>query len=228
MQINDEWDWLEAPLDSKCLAWARQEHQRSASVLESLPRHQEIKDELQWLTESHAPRPEIYLVHDLFRLRQDASHKYGILEISKRQSGRLVESWETVLDIDNLRQIEEKSWELHNGFGFSSSVLGDRILLYLSKGGSDLHEIRDFDIEKRAFVDGGFHVTADRATATWLDINQLVITHTQYGAPMSSTGWPVASFLWARGTALQDAQRIHAGSTNDALSYVGGMGSDMN
>jgi prolyl oligopeptidase PreP (S9A serine peptidase family) len=40
-----------------------------------------------------------------------------------------------------------------------------------SDGGSDLVEMREFDLESRQFVDNGFRAGPGRFAAAWLDIN---------------------------------------------------------
>jgi prolyl oligopeptidase PreP (S9A serine peptidase family) len=62
-----------------------------------------------------------------------------------------------------------------------------RLLLMSSNGGSDLVEMREFDLESRQFVDNGFRAGPGRFAAAWLDINALL---------------SMAGSLWSRGSSI--------------------------
>ncbi|CAH0057783.1 unnamed protein product [Clonostachys solani] len=223
-----KWDWLEAQTAPECLAWVDGKNENSKAQLDSFSRFEQIHEQLQKLSESSFPTPEFCLLRDLFRIRKDSGHKYGIFEVSKFRADGTLGDWELVLDIGQLRETEGRSWEIQGNPFLRQSILhldnSSRILLRFSEGGSDLTEIREFDLKARSFVSNGFNAEPDRAIATWIDIDHVLIAHGLHGAPKASTGWPLDAFIWTRGTELTNAKRVFSGSSRDAMVLIGSVG----
>ncbi|VUC34375.1 unnamed protein product [Clonostachys rosea] len=224
----EKWDWLEAQTASESLAWVDSQNEKSRAQLDSFSRFELIHEQLQELSESSFPTPEFCLLRDLFRIRKDSDHKYGVFEVSNLQADETLGDWEIVLDIGQLRETEGRSWEIQGNPFVRQSILHlddhSRILLRFSEGGSDLTVIREFDLKTRSFVSNGFNADPDRAIATWIDIDHLLIAHGLNGAPKASTGWPLDAFIWTRGTDLKDAKRVFSGSSSDAMVLIGRIG----
>ena len=57
-------------------------------------------------------------------------------------------------------------------------------MLSLSRGGSDAAVLREFDIETKAFVEGGFHLPEAKGGAAWLDADTLLLSSAYGGETM--------------------------------------------
>jgi prolyl oligopeptidase len=217
------WQWLEEPQGAKGLEWARQETKITQQHLDALPRAHELHDKLDKLIEHNATPPTYALCGRLFRLKRDAVRKNGIIEVAESETPN---EWKTVIDIDDLRQREGKPWQLSQTafFTFSSIYLNSRLLLGLSEGGSDEVSIREFDVDQAAWVSDGFAVGPGRSSAAWLDLDHVLITHALDGGPTSSTGWPLNTYIWTRGTDLVEAKLVRSGDPSDAITYCSAIG----
>ena len=69
-------------------------------------------------------------------------------------------AWETILDLDKLAAEENEDWLFAGAQALPAS--GARMLA-LSRGGSDAVVLREFDVETKAFVTGGFFCRRRRA-----------------------------------------------------------------
>ncbi|MEM7570995.1 MAG: prolyl oligopeptidase family serine peptidase [Pseudomonadota bacterium] len=83
-------------------------------------------------------------------------------------------------------------------------------MISLSPGGSDAARWREFDLEAKAFVKGGFDVPVAKTWFDWVDEDHLLIG-TNYGADsLTESGYPRTQRLWKRGTALAEAPEVFA------------------
>ncbi|GLB68802.1 prolyl oligopeptidase family serine peptidase [Arthrobacter mangrovi] len=116
--------------------------------------------------------------------------------------------WEVLLDVDALAADEGIDW-VFAGAGFLRPADGTsyrKALLRLSPDGGDAVRIREFDVEARGFVPGGFDIPAAKSRCSWLDEDSLLLG-TDYG-PGSLTGssYPRTSRVLRRGAALANAE----------------------
>src|SRR5690606_24038227 len=105
------------------------------------------------------------------RFLKDAQRPYGVLQWAAVDGDGKLGAWQTALDVAALRKAEGTPFELQAYDLSSACVAPDygRCLLRLSPGGGDEVEIREFDLEAGAFVEGGFRVPRSRAFAEWID-----------------------------------------------------------
>ena len=81
-------------------------------------------------------------------------------------------------------------------------------LVRLSPGGSDAVEVREYDLERKEFVEGGFKVPVSKNTVAWVDENTLLVSHNLDEAHVTTSGYSSAVRRWERGTSLGDAPII--------------------
>jgi prolyl oligopeptidase len=223
---GSSWQWLEEPQGVKGLQWAKHETDLTQQHLDALPHADKLHDKLKTLLQHNAAPPTYALCGRLFRLRRDAIRTSGIVEIAESETP---EEWKTVIDIDDLKQREGKPWQMSivGLMCISSIYLGGqspRLLLGLSEGGSDETSLRELDVEQAAWVPGGFAAGPGRFSAAWLDLDHILITHALGGGPTSSTGWPLNTYVWTRGTDLAEAKLVHSGDPGDAVIYCSAIG----
>lgn len=133
--------------------------------------------------------------------------------------------WETILDVDELNRTEGRNYQL-SAYFLESRIFGpnaSRVLLSLSDGGSDVSELREFDIEHRKFVPDGFRTGEGRFQVAWLDLDHILISHTLNG-PIADSNWPTTTYIWKRGTDLKQAKPVFTMAATDALTILCPMG----
>jgi prolyl oligopeptidase len=228
--VGTRWQWLEEPQGVQGLEWAKHETDLTQRYLDALPRAHELHDKLEKLLSHNAAPPTYALCGRLFRLRRDAVRKSGIIEVAELKT---LDEWKIVIDIDDLRQREGKAWQLFPLVlvCISSVYLGgqsSRLLLGLSEGGSDEVCLREFDVDQAAWVPDGFAVGPGRLSAAWLDLDHVLISHALDGGPTCSTGWPLNTYIWTRGTDLAEAKLVYSGDPGDAVTYCSAIGTGQN
>ena len=130
--------------------------------------------------------------------------------------------WQTVLDVDalDLNNLEgdDTRWALH-GFDLLYPTW-DRALVSLSPGGSDACIVREFDVESREFVAGGFELPdVGKHGISWIDHDTVYVgwddsAHSKKPA-LTTSGFPREARRWSRGTALASAPVVFEGKRRD-------------
>jgi prolyl oligopeptidase len=126
--------------------------------------------------------------------------------------------WETVLDIDKLSEEENQKW-VYKG---ASWLYPDykRCLVYLSPGGGDAVEVREFDAEKKEFIKDGFFLPTAKTRLSWKDINTLYVG-TDFGeGSLTESGYARIAKEWKRGTPLSDAKTVFEGDVKDVSAGI--------
>ncbi|WP_027549843.1 prolyl oligopeptidase family protein [Bradyrhizobium sp. Cp5.3] len=152
----------------------------------------------------------------LYNLWKDANHPRGLWRRTTIAEFRKPNpSWEILLDIDQLAAKEGEDWLL-NG---SSSLPGDapQTMLSLSRGGSDAVTLREFDLNTKSFVAGGFTLPEAKGGAAWVDPDTLLLS-SAIGEDMATTsGYARTVRLWRRGQPVGQA-RVVFETTSDRMS----------
>ncbi|MET3493578.1 prolyl oligopeptidase family serine peptidase [Variovorax boronicumulans] len=121
-------------------------------------------------------------------------------------------SWQVLIDLDQLGRQEGRAWTFSS---YVTSPNGERALVYLSPGGADRTEVREFDLNARQFVAGGFRLPLAKQWADWYgDDEVLVATESSAGA-LTRSGYPMTIRRWRRGSALAEAPEAARGEPSD-------------
>ncbi|MGY8663562.1 prolyl oligopeptidase family serine peptidase [Bradyrhizobium sp. UFLA05-109] len=155
----------------------------------------------------------------LYNLWKDAANPRGLWRrTTLAEFRKAVPAWETLLDIDQLAANEGKDWLLN---WITSSPGHQRVILSLSRGGSDAVTLREFDIETKSFVADGFVLPEAKSSADWLDADTLLLS-SAYGADMATTsGYAKTIRLWQRGQQVEQAQVIFETTADRMRVYCG-------
>ncbi len=215
---KDPFAWLEEIGGKKALAWVNAQNARSLKALTAVPEYPAIFERTLQILDSRERIPYPSLRGDfLYNFWKDAAHERGIWRRTTLASYRSASpEWETVLDIDALARDEKASWT----WGGSSFLEPDyrRCLVYLSRGGSDAQVVREFDVERKAFVPGGFELAEAKSNADWYDANTLWVG-TDFGpGSLTESGYPRLVKLWTRGTPLTAARTVYEGQPGDVTA----------
>lgn len=205
---DDPYLWLEAVEGDAALAWAEQQNAVSIPLLQNDSRFADIQSRIATILTSDDRIPSGALVDGVvYNFWQDATHVRGILRRTSLASyASATPVWETVLDIDQLANTEDANWVYKGRTCLPTDP--SRCLLHLSDGGKDAVVLREFDLESKNFVDGGFFVSEAKTNIDWVDADTLLVG-TDFGAgSLTDSGYARTLRLWQRGTDLATAPQI--------------------
>ena len=212
---TDPYLWLEDVLGEKSLDWVKQHNAVSVKELEGQPGFPALQARLKTILNSKERIPYVSKNGEYYyNFWRDAQHVRGIWRrTTLAQFQKADPAWETVIDLDQLAAGEHENW-----VWAGASCLypkGERCLISLSRGGGDAKVLREYDVVKRAFVEGGFSLPEAKGSASWIDQDTLFVS-TDFGpGSMTSSGYPRIIKQWQRGTPLPQAQTVYEARADD-------------
>ncbi|MCM2258768.1 MAG: prolyl oligopeptidase family serine peptidase [Vicinamibacteria bacterium] len=212
---DDPYLWLEDVTGEKSLAWAKERNAESMKELASTAEFATLKADLLAILDSKARIPYVqkHGAH-FYNFWRDGKNPKGLWRRTTLDEYRKAEpAWEVVIDLDVLAAAEKESWVWKG----SQLLKPDhkRALVFLSRGGADATVTREFDMEKRAFVDGGFFLPEAKGRASWIDLDTVYVS-TDFGpGSLTTSGYPRIVKLWKRGTPLTAATTVFEGQPTD-------------
>ena len=218
---EDTYQWLEEVDDPKALEFVNSQNEATVKELSAEKDYQDLYDkslEIYNSTERIAyPTLRGNYVYNFWK---DKDHIRGIWRrclLESYTSGKPV--WETLLDMDELSKKDDIKWVYKGSSGLYPDY--NRFLVELSKGGGDAVITKEFDANKKQFIENGFAIDESKGSARYIDENTLIVS-TDFGeGTMTESGYPKQAKLWKRGTSLKDAQLIYEGETTDAFMTAG-------
>ena len=222
-QTADPYMWLEDVDSERSMEFVNQHNTGSVDVLNKLPTYQPIYDKCLEIYNStdRIVYPTTY-GDFIYNFWQDKEHVRGIWRRSPKAdyiAGN--PKWEILMDIDAMSETDGVKWVYKGAAGLYPKY--DRFLVSLSNGGGDAVVIKEFDVNKKAFVENGFTVEEAKGGVSYIDENTVIIS-TDFGpGSMTTSGYPSQAKVWKRGTALKDATLIYTGDINDVGAWGGVM-----
>jgi prolyl oligopeptidase len=209
VEPDDPYLWLEDIDSSRSLDWVKLHNATTAQRLTTQPEYPALYRDALAVLESSSRLPDVSPVGGwLYNLWRDPAHPRGLFRRVKPEEFRRDQpAWQTVLDIDALAKAEGKPW----AFGGATWLAPDnrRCLIHLAPAGGDAVELREFDIDKLAFVEGGFVLPTAKSSVAWRDADSLFVA-TDFGPDsLSESGYPRILKLWRRGTPLSSAEAVY-------------------
>lgn len=212
---NDPYIWLEEVEGRKALEWVEENNKVSLSYLQSQPLYQELYETNLDILNSDERIPYVTEMNGYFyNFWRDEDNVRGVwrrttLEEYKKESPK----WEVILDVDALAEKENENW-VYKG---SNCLYPDYklCLVSLSRGGADATVVREFNVEKKSFVKGGFQLPEAKSNLSWIDKNT-VFVGTDFGSgSLTDSGYPRIVKVWKRGQKLEEATTIFSGNQSD-------------
>ena len=165
-------------------------------------------------TNQKIAEPDQILGDKVLNFWQDDAHPRGIWRVSPLAayaSGQ--PQWRTLLDIDAMSNADGKKW-VFKGANCLSPAHVD-CMVSLSNGGGDAVEVREFDLDKSAFIPNGFFLPNAKTNVSWADSNALFVG-TDFGpGTLTDSGYARIVKLWKRGTPLSAATTLAEGQKSD-------------
>ena len=218
--VEDPYLWLEDVEGEDALTWVEAQNEQSVGYLESLGTFDALYDRnLEILnSDDRIASPGLRGDH-VFNFWRDATNQRGLWRrttLDDYISGD--PDWDIILDLDALANAEGEDWVWKG----ASCLRPDYRLcaLYLSRGGADAVVIREFDVEDRAFVEGGFFVPEAKSRVSWIDSDTLYLGSDFGDGTLTDSGYPRTARIWKRGEPFSDAIEVFAGEQSDVAASV--------
>jgi prolyl oligopeptidase len=206
----DPYLWLEEVESEAAIEWARMRSERTRASLTALPVYDSIRAEISRLVQARRMAPDGL---GNFAVRGEHIDDYWRADPNSRGVWRrtTVESylagapqWRTLLDIDSLAGADGIPWSIAGTFCLPPEMR--HCMIRLSRGGADLHQLRELDAERGGFVDNGFFIADEqRHRMRWVDANTVLVGTSFRDAGI---GFPRIARLWRRGTPLEGAPAL--------------------
>ena len=155
----------------------------------------------------------------LYNFWRDAANPRGLWRRTTLDSYRSdAPDWDVLIDVDELARDDDENWVWSGAIVIEPEF--DRALVNLSRGGADAVIVREFDMQTREFVDGGFELPEAKTQIGW-DDPDTVLVGTDFGPDsLTESGYPRIVKRWRRGTPIDEAELVFEGSSTDVS--VGG------
>jgi prolyl oligopeptidase len=217
---GDPYLWLEDVQGERALSWVRQRNAESRKQLEAWPRFEATRKRLLQVLDSKERIPAITRRGDfVWNFWQDEQHRRGVWRRTTLQEYRKPQpAWQTVLDLDALGAAEKENWVWKGAVCFGPAY--ERCLLKLSRGGADATVVREFDVEQRRFVAGGFTLPEAKSEVAWADADTLYVG-TDFGpGSLTDSGYARVIKRWRRGQPLAEAVTVFEARSTDVAAWV--------
>jgi len=218
-QHTDKYQWLEEIDSEQSLKFVTNLSEASFEILSSEKDYQSIYDKsLEIYNSSEKIAYPSIRGNYVYNFWRDKDHVRGIWRRSLLDSYRSGKpDWETLINIDELSKKDDIKWVYKGSRGLYPDY--NRFLIRLSNGGGDAVIIKEFDVNKKQFIDDGFYIDESKGSASYVDYNTLIVS-TNFGeGTMTTSGYPRQVKLWNRGTSLKDAQLIYEGESSDTGNW---------
>ncbi len=212
---TDPFLWLEAQHGARAMAWVDSQNARTAAVLENDPAYPALHEEALAVAQSHDRIAYAsFLGGELYNFWQDSTHVRGIWRRTTLASYRTPSPrWTTVLDLDSLARAENANW-VWKGADCAAPA-ERRCLIALSDGGEDAVTYREFDVQARSFVKGGFDLPRGKQRVTWQGEDTVLVSREWATGDLTPSGYPFIVKRLLRGQPLESAVEIFRGDPKD-------------
>jgi len=219
---DDPYIWLEEVLGDKALEWVKARNAESMKELAETPGFGPLKADLLKIMDSRERIPFVYKQGPYYySFWRDAKNPRGVWRRTTLDAYRKPEpGWDVLLDLDALGKAEKENWVWH-GAQILRAGGYRHVLVSLSRGGADADVVREFDLETRSFVKGGFELPEAKGSLSWIDKDTVYVS-TDFGpGSMTTSGYPRIAKLWKRGTPLAAAEVVFEGQPTDVTVGAG-------
>jgi prolyl oligopeptidase len=219
--------YLEQVDGARAIAKVKSWNAETLAVLEKQPGFADYRAKALALlsTNEKIAEPDQILGDKVLNFWQDEQHPRGIWRVSPLAafaSGK--PQWRTLLDIDGMSKADNKKWVFKGADCLSPAYVD--CMVSLSNGGGDAVEVREFDLDKAAFLPNGFFLPTAKSQLAWAGPDALFVG-TNFGpGTVTDSGYPRVVKLWRRATQLSGAKTLAQGEKTDVSvainTYVDG------
>ena len=212
---EDSYLWLEEIDSPRALDWVKARNSATLDRLARLPYYKEYQKTALALANDKERIPYATLRGGYFyNFWQDDHYVRGVWRRTPfEEYFKKKPRWEKLLDIDALAAAENANW-VYEG---ASCLPPDyrRCLLQLSRGGKDAAVVREFDVETKTFVKGGFSIPESKSDLAWLDKDTVLFSDATDPEWNTDSGYPRRVRKLVRGQELIRAELLFEGDKKD-------------
>jgi prolyl oligopeptidase len=218
---DDPFLWLEDRTAKPSLDWVDRQNKITVEQLQGDPSYQAaFETALDLMTAEDNIAAGNAIAGHVYNFWQDKKNALGLWRRTTVASYKNEKpDWETIIDFDQLAAKEGVKWV----FGGASRLYPDfnLCLVSMSPDGGDASAMREFDIEAKSFVEGGFEASASKSNFSWLDKDTVIVSAALEEEDKTQSGYPRVVKLWKRGTRLEDATPIFEAQKEDLAVGAG-------
>jgi prolyl oligopeptidase len=219
--------YLEQVDGARALTTVKGWNAKTLAVLEKQPRFADYRQRALDLlsTDRKIAEPDQVLGNRVLNFWQDKDHPRGIWRVSPLAAFAAGKpEWRTLIDIDAMSKADNKKWVFKGATCLSPAYVD--CMVSLSNGGGDAVEVREFDLDKAAFIPAGFTLPNAKSNVSWASPDALFVG-TDFGpGTLTDSGYPRVVKVWKRGAPLTAATGLAEGEKSDvsvnAYSLVDG------
>jgi len=206
---------LEQADGPEALAWVQARTAEARQLITALPDYARRYDDTLDALSARDTNIQFVRAHrgHLYNFYSTANQPHGVWRRTTLAEYRKDHpAWQLLIDLDKLGRQEGRAWS------FSSYLLspnGKRALVYLSPGGADRTEMREFDLPSRQFVAAGFRLPLAKQWADWYGDDEVLVATESGGGALTRSGYPMTVRRWRRGSALAEAPEVLRGEPAD-------------
>lgn len=207
--ISDHYQWLEDVRGAQPTVFVEQQNRRTLERFQG-PVFDELVDTFTRLnTPDDLDMPGFGKTLVIKHKAEPDSPKGKILIASRDEflANKQNTKFEVLLDIDKLAKDEGTDW-VYAGAAHKPGI-GDRMIVFLSKGGTDATMAREFDIAKKSFLDEGLRLEGEVRAAYLAKSDCIAFSQPSGPENTSSSGYPLEVKVWDRCGAIEDARTIY-------------------
>ncbi|WP_285487140.1 prolyl oligopeptidase family serine peptidase [Amycolatopsis taiwanensis] len=220
MADEDPYLWLEDVTGERALTWVRARNAETVGELTGGERFERLRAELREVLDADDRIPYVRRRGEFFyNFWQDAQHPRGLWRRTTLEEYRTERpEWEILLDLDALAEAEGENWVWQGATVLRPEYR--RALVELSRGGADATVVREFDVDRHAFVEDGFRLPEAKSRVGWIDQDRIYVG-TDFGAgSLTASGYPRVIKQWRRGTPLSEATTVYEGKPDDVSVFA--------
>lgn len=215
-QQPDPYLWLEEISGDDALTWVR-EHNEPTLAEFGGDRFEQMRSDALEVLDTDARIPYVRRRGEyLYNFWRDAANPRGLWRRTTLESYRSEQPlWDVVIDVDRLALDDDTNWV----WAGADVIEPDHsaALITLSAGGSDAAVVREFDMNTRRFVEGGFQLPEAKSQISWEDPDT-VLVGTDFGeGSLTDSGYPRLVKRWRRGQPLTAAETVFSGAPTDVV-----------
>ena len=217
---NDPNVWMEEVEGEEALSWVRAQNERSLAQVTGYSDYDTNLEKMLELATDEERIPYVTIRDGVaYNFWQDETNTRGLWRRAALESYKTdYPEWETVLDFDQLAADEDKNWVYKGANCFKpKSATKYLCMVSLSDGGKDAVINREFDLETKSFVEGGFETAEAKQGIAWIDHDTLLVG-TDWGgdgSTLTESGYASVLKVWKRGTPLESAETVFTGNKED-------------
>lgn len=215
--------WLEERHSPKVKKWLKAHSLPCRQKLSKSSQFKEVQDQLKRLA-NNKTLPEVSIFKDqAYYYHTDLKNPCGQFRrtsVEHYLSGK--PKWEVCFDLDQYN-LKHKTNYTFQSYSICQSA-PEKLLLFLSKGGSDVHDIKEYNIETKSFVKDGFEIKACLGFADWISPDKIITNATPYPSERTACGSSYVLREWTRGEKFHFSETLYKGSPKDGYSYIISLG----